>query len=136
MYRKCVNCKKTLPEYLVDDYPLVFKSPVCPMCALKIINQIKKRPTGTPFDREVDQEGLYEAQEFLVVQSKRNMGGHMINPSEDCPFAFKQKDGGIWVDIGNCNRTCKDRCIRSYQWKRLSDDERKSELFENGIIHA
>ena len=136
MYAKCIDCKKTLPEYLVGDYPLVFKSPICPICAQKITNAIKGRPPGTPFDREADQEALLEARDFLVTSCKGNWGGHMINPSEECPYAFKVNDEGEWVDLGNCNRTCKNRCIRSYQWKRMTSDERKLELLENGIIYA
>ena len=136
MYMKCKKCKKILPEYLVGKYPGVFLNPICPACALKLTNLIKGTPPGTPFEREADQESLLEAEEFLIVQNKKNWGGHMINPPEECPWAFKQPDEGVWVDLGNCNLNCKDRCIRSYQWKRLSVDERKEELFDNGVIHA
>ena len=136
MYAKCLECKKTMPKYLVGKYPKVFKNPICPICALKLTNLILNRTPGTPFDREADQEGIEEAQTFLYTQCKKNFGGHIINPPEDCLFAFRQKDGGEWADLGNCNRTCKNHCIRYYQWKRMSDNERKTELFENGIINA
>ena len=136
MYKKCIKCKKVLPEYLVGDYPLVFLTPICPICALDLTNKILGNPPGTEFKREVDHESFLEVQEFLVVQSKGNWGGHMINPPEECLWAFQQPDSGQWVDLSNCNLTCKDRCVRSYQWKRMSSDERKNELFDNGVKYA
>lgn len=136
MYKKCVVCKKVLPEYLVGSYPLVFQNPVCPVCALRITNKLLRKPPGTPFKKDSDQEALLEAKTFFTVQNKHNRGGHMINPPEECPFRFVQRDKGEWVDLGNCNRTCKDQCIRFYQWKRMGADERKDELFDNGILNA
>ena len=136
MYAKCLECKRTMPEYLVGKYPRVFKSPICPICALKLTNLILGRPPGTPFDREADQEGVTEAEVFLYTQCKSNWGGHIINPPEECQYAFRVSDGGEWADLGNCNRICKDHCTRFYQWKRMSEDERRIELFERGIINA
>jgi len=125
-----------MPKYLVGKYPKVFKSPICPICALRLTNIILGKPPGTPFDREADQEGIDEAKIFLYTQSKKNIGGHIINPPEDCPHGFRLPDGGKWADLGNCNRTCKSHCTRYYQWKRMSVEDRKAELYENGIINA
>jgi len=136
MYKKCVECKKTMPEYLVGKYPKVFKNPLCPICALKLTNIILGKPPGTPFAIESDQEGVDEAETFLYTQCKRNLGGHLINPPEECQYAFRIPDGGEWVDLGNCNRACNEHCVRYYQWKRMTSDERKTELFENGIING
>jgi len=136
MYKKCLECKKTMPEYLVGKYPRVFKNPVCPICALKLTNLILGRPPGTPFDREADQEAVDEAEILLRAPRRNNMGGHMINPPEDCPYAFRVPDGGEWTDLGNCNRTCDDRCTRFYQWKRMPPEDQREELYANGVINA
>jgi DNA-directed RNA polymerase subunit RPC12/RpoP len=134
MYKKCVDCKKMFPEHLVEDYPQVFKTPVCPICALKILNTLRNKPPGTPFDNQQSQEDLEEVRVFISFQNKDPWGGHMINPPGECPYRFVDKDGGgHWVDNGNCNITCKDLCVRYYQFSRMTPDERKDELIENGV---
>lgn len=136
MFEKCINCKRTFPVYMVTDYKILFLTPLCPICALGLINQLYKKHPDTPFKDENDQEVYDEAIYFLSNQCKKNWGGHMINPSEECPHRFETADLGSWVDIGNCNLTCKDHCVRYYQWKGMSQEDRKEELFENGVINA
>ena len=136
MFKHCKYCKKPFPEYLVEDYPMLLTSPLCPICARGLINRLSGRDQNTPFKDVNQEEAYFEALDFRNNQSKKNWGGHLINPPEDCAYAFKVKDGGIWVDLGNCIRTCKIKCTRYYQFKRMSELDRKEELIENGVING
>lgn len=130
MFEKCAECKRTMPDYMVEDYPMFFKSPLCPICA----GELQKKMFGKS---KMDPEVLEEANQFLQTQCKNNWGGHLINPPDECPYKFQSaRDGGVWCDLGNCTRTCGDKCSRYYEYKRMTPSQVKDELYANGVVNA
>jgi hypothetical protein len=114
---------------MVKDHPQLLKSPLCHVCMNRIYKEI--------FGRDLLEEKVIEkANDFKNNRSKRNWGGHMINPPEECEHRFQSFDGGIWVDLGICNRSCKRQCLRLMEWKRMRKNTRLKELYENGVIYA
>jgi len=60
MFKLCKNCKKTFPEYLVEDYPSIMISPLCPICARGLINRLRGQDSNTPFKDPNQEEVYYE----------------------------------------------------------------------------
>lgn len=136
MYKKCAQCKKTFPEYMVSDYKNLLKTPLCAVCAKTLLDKVFGRSPEAGFKDENEREFYEETRDFINNKSKRVFGGHLINPPEECPFRFKNLDGGVWTDLGNCIASCKDRCVRYYKFKGMSKEERLEELFEESVIEG
>lgn len=55
------------------------------------------------------------------VTPKRNLGGHMLNPPDDCPYAhkhFTSPEGARWIDNGICVMNCRAHCARFLEYKK------------------
>jgi hypothetical protein len=65
----------------------------------------------------------------------QNVGGHIVDPPEDCPYRKQWSDGGIWTDLGCCQVCCTNRCKR-YQWyKRATKHMRVEDLRNKGVYY-
>ena len=63
------------------------------------------------------------------------MGGHLVNPPENCPWKRMAYDGGMWVDFTLCAGFCDNRnsCER-YQWfTKATDMERAKDWKRAGV---
>lgn len=61
-----------------------------------------------------------------------NLGGHLIDPAERCPWQRTANDGGVWTDLACCQALCDNHCER-YRWfKRASHRARIEDARERG----
>lgn len=63
------------------------------------------------------------------------MGGHLVNPPENCPWKKMAYDGGMWAEFPICGYYCElnKECER-YRWfKKASDLERAREWKGVGV---
>lgn len=63
-----------------------------------------------------------------------NLGGHMIDPPEDCTKKKSSSDGGIWVDLALC-RLCDSSkiCDRYTSFMNKSQAERNEDSRSRGV---
>lgn len=61
-------------------------------------------------------------------------GGHLIDPPENCEYKRKAFDGGIWTDLGYCQRnSCANTC-EEYKWfKKASQLDRIQREINHGV---
>jgi len=58
----CPQCNREFPEELIEDVLLGYECLlICPLCALRIINELCGRPEGTPFSGKQAQHNVREA---------------------------------------------------------------------------
>ena len=67
---KCVECNHDFPDHLISELTVsengkVHRGKMCPICALKILNELSRLPPGTPFQGPNAQKMLEEARQFL-----------------------------------------------------------------------
>ena len=64
----------------------------------------------------------------------QNVGGHMINPPDECSYRKKFPDS-IWVDLTCCFVVCKNHCEK-YEWyARATRRMRIRYLQRNGVYY-
>ena len=137
-YKMCNKCKRNVLEYMLDNYPHVYPKGICPSCGKISLNALNKKNPDTPFD-DPDQEELFQEFEEFRGDLSLNVGGHMINPPEDCEFKVNFGDKAIWVNVALCGsgrKICKKvkSCSRFNEFKLMSLSERKEELLDNLIL--
>ena len=64
----------------------------------------------------------------------QNVGGHIIDPPEDCPYRKKIGDA-IWADAGCCQCCCESKCKRFLKVKRMRPYERAQDLRDHGVYY-
>jgi len=135
MSAKCKKCRRSFPDHLVTNVNYSVANPICPLCALALRNKIHGLPEGTPFNGTVANDMWEEATAIIRSKQIYNMGGHMINPPEDCPSRQRANDGGEWVNLPICAYYCerRDDCDRYQQFESMTDEERRQELIDNGV---
>lgn len=65
----------------------------------------------------------------------KNVGGHMINPPENCGHRKKWIDNAVWVDLCCCFALCPAKC-KKYDWYlRATPNMRVRYLRRNGVYY-
>ena len=133
---QCKACQRDFPEHLMTVVNYSHANPICPLCALALRNKIHGLPSNTKFEGEIANDMWEEAMAVIRSRSIYPMGGHMINPPEDCPRRKVLPDGGVWADYPVCSFYCEDKCSRYYQFQKMTEEERKEELRNNGVMNT
>lgn len=63
-----------------------------------------------------------------------NLGGHLIDPPNDCPKKKRTEDGASWVDLALC-RNCHSskECNRYTSFIKMGPNERNDDLKSRGV---
>ena len=83
-----------------------------------------KRRRQTLKAKDISKKGLLQ-----------NVGGHLLNPPEECCYRKSFPDKSIWADLGCCSNVCKNKCSLFKWFLKASEPERVQYLIDNNVYY-
>jgi hypothetical protein len=83
--------------------------------------------------KQIVREKLSRYEESKALGRIQNMGGHLIDPPDQCEYKRLADDGAIWTDFGCCQACCGNHCERYKRFLKMSPVLRRRDQRKRGV---